>query len=155
MAGGRVLPAAAILWTVLLGGAFFIACGTSGANRSSASATPQASKPGTPLAKFRQEGLASYYSNRLAGRRTASGSTYRPERMTAAHRTLPFGTWVRVTRLSGDGRATGAEVVVQITDRGPFGGNKRILDVSYAAARALGMLRVGVVRVEVVAVPGP
>ena len=102
----------------------------------------------------RQQGLASYYSNKLAGRRTASGDIYRPQLLTAAHRKLPFGTQVRVTRLDYSGESSGASVVVLINDRGPFGAN-RILDLSYAAARALGMLRAGVVRVEVLVLGKP
>lgn len=92
-------------------------------------------------------GSASYYSDTLAGRSTASGETYLPEGYTAAHRTLPFGTVLRVTRLD-----TGDVVYVRVTDRGPFGRRGRILDLSRAAAERLNMLRVGVtqVRAEVV-----
>lgn len=105
---------------------------------------------------LRQRGLASYYSNRLAGRPTASGQPYRPEGLTAAHRFLPLGTWVKVTRVGDDERLRGPSVTVRVNDRGPFG-KRRILDLSLAAARALGMLRVGVakVEVEVVSAPGP
>jgi rare lipoprotein A len=97
-----------------------------------------------------QEGYASYYSDRLAGRSTASGEPYRPERFTAAHRTLPFGTVVRVQR-----RDSPAEVVVRINDRGPFAGAQRVIDLSRAAAERLGMIRAGVVpvRVEVQRLP--
>jgi rare lipoprotein A len=79
----------------------------------------------------------------------ASGEPYEPSQPFAAHRTLPFGTVVRVVRTS-DKRA----VVVRITDRGPFGSKRRILDVSRAAAERLGMVRDGSVevRVEVLAV---
>jgi rare lipoprotein A len=88
-----------------------------------------------------QEGRASYYAHLFDGRRTASGERYDPERMTAAHATLPFGTWVRVTR------AGGPSVEVRINDRCGCGGG-RIVDLSQAAARRLDMIRVGTVRVR-------
>ena len=94
------------------------------------------------------EGDASYYSDGLAGHPTASGELYRPLAFTAAHRRLPLGTVLRITR------SDGAKVVyVRVNDRGPYGSKRRILDLSRAAARELGMLRAGVLRVraEVVA----
>jgi rare lipoprotein A len=90
-------------------------------------------------------GQATYYSDKFNGRRTASGELYDSEAFTAAHRTLPFGTLVRVLR--SDDRTH--YVCVRITDRGPFGSRKRIIDVSKAAARRLSMLRAGVVDVRV------
>jgi rare lipoprotein A len=89
------------------------------------------------------EGRASYYSDRLAGRSTASGEPYDPRRLTAASRDLPFGTRVRVTRVD-----TGASVVVRINDRGPFRDRRRILDLSRAAAERLDMIRAGVVDIQ-------
>lgn len=96
-------------------------------------------------------GKASYYSSRLAGRKTASGQPYDPELLTAAHRSLPFGTRVRVVR-----EDTGHAVTVTINDRGPFAGQDRIIDVSGRAAHMLEMHRAGVVsvRVEVLEVAG-
>lgn len=88
-------------------------------------------------------GEASYYADRFIGRTTASGDRYDPDAMTAAHRTLPFGARVRVTRLS-----TGRSVVVRINDRGPFV-RGRIIDLSHAAARKLDMIREGVVTVSI------
>jgi rare lipoprotein A len=88
-----------------------------------------------------ERGLASYYSDKLAGRRTASGAPYDPKALTAAHRTLPFGTEVDVVR---PGRG---HVRVRVTDRGPFAGD-RIIDLSRAAAEAIDMVRAGVVEVE-------
>lgn len=88
-------------------------------------------------------GRASYYSDALAGRSTASGEPYDPRALTAASRDLPFGTRVRVTRTD-----TGASVVVRINDRGPFRDHRRILDLSRAAAEALDMIRAGVVPIE-------
>ncbi len=90
-----------------------------------------------------QSGKASYYSDRLKNRPTASGEPYRPEKLTAAHRRLPFGTMVRVTRPK-----TGKSVVVRINDRGPYAGG-RIIDLSRKAAEALGIVRAGVARVTV------
>jgi len=91
-------------------------------------------------------GEASYYGKAFAGRKTASGETFEPERYTAAHRSLPFGTVLRVTRVS-----TRSVVYVRVNDRGPFGKKRRILDLSEAAAGELDMLRDGVceVRIEV------
>lgn len=82
-------------------------------------------------------GVASYYADRFSGQRTASGEAYDPDQFTAAHRTLAFGTRVRVTDMT-----TGQSVVVRVNDRGPWGG-KRIIDLSRAAARKLGLIRRG------------
>jgi rare lipoprotein A len=97
-----------------------------------------------------QVGKASWYGARHHGKRTASGERFDQHALTAAHRKLPFGTLVRVTN-----RANGRSVVVRINDRGPFGGGGRIIDVSHAAAKRLGMVEAGVapVRVEVVRRP--
>jgi|HubBroStandDraft_2_1064218.scaffolds.fasta_scaffold64178_2 rare lipoprotein A len=97
-----------------------------------------------------QTGFASWYGAALAGHRTASGERFDPEKMTAAHRSLPLGTWVEVLRVD-----TGRRVRVRINDRGPFGHADRIVDLSHAAARELDMLRAGVARVELRVVGGP
>lgn len=97
-----------------------------------------------------QRGYASWYGASLAGHRTASGERFDPAKMTAAHRTLPFGTWVEVRRADG-----GAATRVRITDRGPFGHDDRIIDLSRAAAEKLGMLKSGVAQVEVRVVDSP
>ncbi len=93
-----------------------------------------------------EEGVASWYGPGFQGRRTASGEIFDMYALTAAHRTLPFGSIVRVVRLD-----TGAAVTVRINDRGPFKKN-RIIDLSYAAAREIGLDRDGTawVRIEVV-----
>lgn len=88
-------------------------------------------------------GKATYYGDSLAGHRTANGETYEPKAFTAAHKKLPFGTIVRVTRLD-----SGEETYVRITDRGPFGPKDRIIDLSRAAAEELNMIRAGVVRIR-------
>lgn len=95
-------------------------------------------------------GRASYYSNRLVGRLMANGKKYESDRPYAAHRTLPFGSLIRVVRLS-----TGRAVVLRVMDRGPFGDRRRIVDVSRAAAERLDLLQVGVadVRVELLSEP--
>jgi rare lipoprotein A len=88
-----------------------------------------------------EEGRASYYGRRFAGRKTASGERYDPNGLTAAHKTLPFGTRIRVSRPGGP------SVTVRVNDRcGCPGG--RIVDLSESAARKLGMLRAGVVAVR-------
>jgi rare lipoprotein A len=107
------------------------------------------SEPDRPRAGGLAHGKASWYGGRFHGRRTASGERFDKRALTAAHRTLPFGTRVRVTNL-----ATGKSVVVRINDRGPFG-QGRILDVSEAAARRLGMIRAGVVVVTVEVLRAP
>jgi rare lipoprotein A len=90
-----------------------------------------------------EEGDASYYGPGFYGHRTASGEVLRPGTLTAAHRTLPFGSCVRVTVME-----TGRTVEVRINDRGPFVSG-RILDVSETAAQALGMVGKGVTRVRI------
>lgn len=107
-------------------------------------ATHFASTPA--LAQF--SGEASYYSDHLAGHRTASGERYRPMALTAAHRDLPLGTILRVTLRDGT-----KSVYVRVNDRGPYGSRRRVLDLSRAAFEQLGSRRRGVleVRAEVVA----
>ena len=89
-----------------------------------------------------QEGNASYYHDSLHGNLTANGETYNRQALTAAHRTLPFGTEVRVTNL-----ANGMSVRLRINDRGPFV-RSRIIDVSRRAAELLGFVREGVVDIR-------
>ena len=88
-------------------------------------------------------GLASFYGRKFHGRRTASGEKYDAHAMTCAHPSAPFGTRLRVTDLE-----SGKRVVVRVTDRGPFR-RGRIVDLSLAAAKELGMLERGVARVRV------
>ena len=98
-----------------------------------------------------QTGLAAYYSQRLEGRRTASGEAFSNAALTTAHQTLPFGTRVRVTRVKG-----GKSVILRVNDRGPTQPN-RIVDVTRAAAQRLGFMRAGLteVKLEVVQAPRP
>jgi rare lipoprotein A len=91
-------------------------------------------------------GSASWYGGKFHGRTTANGERYDMHKLTAAHKTLPFGTKVKITN-----QRNGETVVVRINDRGPYAG-RRIIDLSRAAADKIGMLRSGVapVRVEVI-----
>jgi rare lipoprotein A len=98
--------------------------------------------PAAPVLRELERGQASWYGPRFHGRRTASGERYDQHALTAAHKTLPFGTLVRVRSL-----VTGKEVDVRVTDRGPFV-RGRIIDVSRAAAEALGMTGLGVKQVS-------
>lgn len=93
--------------------------------------------------RYRETGLASYYAHRFHGRRTASGETYLEDRLTAAHRRLPFGTRLKVTNTTN-----GREVHVRVNDRGPFV-QGRIIDLSHAAAQKIKMVRQGIVKVTV------
>ena len=88
-------------------------------------------------------GPASWYGGKFHGRRTANGERFDMNEMTAAHRSLPFGTRVRVTN-----ERNGRSVVVRINDRGPFVGN-RIIDLSRGAAAAVGMVNTGVAPVRI------
>jgi rare lipoprotein A len=87
-------------------------------------------------------GQASYYGREFMGSRTASGEKFDPDAMTAAHRTVAFGNRIRVTNLSN-----GKDVVVRVNDRGPWK-KGRIIDISYAAAKQIGMHRSGTARVK-------
>lgn len=90
-----------------------------------------------------QQGKASYYSKKFHGRRTASGERIHADSLTCAHRYYPFGTLLKVKHI-GNGR----EVIVKVNDRGPYS-RGRVIDLSYRAAKELGMLAQGVSTVEV------
>ena len=92
---------------------------------------------------YTQKGVASYYHDSLHGRKTASGEVYNKRILSAAHKSLPLGTKVRVTKAS-----SGKSIVVKINDRGPFV-KGRIIDLSRRAARRLGIIGSGVAKVEV------
>ncbi len=100
----------------------------------------------TKVAAAPEEGVAAFYADRFEGRRTASGERYDGRQLTCAHRTHPFGAILEVTDL-----ATGRSVRVRVNDRGPWT-KGRILDLSKAAARTLGMIERGTARVRVVRV---
>jgi len=109
----------------------------------------RAAIPSPVVGSLPEVGVASWYGHPYHGRASASGEIYDMEQMTAAHRTLPFGTWVRVFNLDND-----KTVDVRINDRGPFVDN-RVIDLSHAAARAIGMIGPGLarVRLEIMATP--
>ena len=120
--------------------------------------TPLALEPTPPVARSPEAstpeagehigtGEASYYGQELAGNRTASGERFDPDELTAAHRTLPLGSRLRVVN-----ERTGASVVVRVNDRGPFA-DDRVLDVSESAAREIGMIRRGTARVRMELLP--
>lgn len=88
-------------------------------------------------------GIASYYANRFHGRKTASGETYNKDGFTCAHLKYGFGTKLRVKHLD-----TGKEVIVRVTDRGPYS-KKYTIDLSYAAAKELGIVQAGHARVAI------
>lgn len=104
-------------------------------------ATPSTANP--PSTTHQLEGMASYYSDEFNGRRTSSGETYDMHDFTAAHRTLPFNTKIRVLNLEN-----GRSVVVRVNDRGPFK-DDRVLDLSLGAAKELGLIENGTARVRI------
>jgi rare lipoprotein A len=109
--------------------------------------TPVSTRPAPPSAQveegWTEKGIASWYGEPYHGRQTASGEIYDMHAMTAAHKTLPFGAVVKVSR-----RDTGADVKVRVNDRGPFI-EGRIIDLSYAAARSIGLDIDGVAPVKI------
>lgn len=127
MLNGRLIPALAVLLIAL----------------------PMSASAKSVKAGYTQQGIASYYGGKFHGRKTASGEVYNQWGRSAAHKSLPLGTRVRVTKLSN-----GRSITVRINDRGPFV-KGRIIDLSRGAAQDLGIIKSGVakVRVEVLSVP--
>ncbi|EZQ11480.1 MULTISPECIES: septal ring lytic transglycosylase RlpA family protein [unclassified Acinetobacter] len=99
--------------------------------------------------RFSQTGVASWYGRQFHGRKTASGETFDMNALTAAHRSLPLNCYIRVTN-----KSNGKSVVVKVNDRGPFHGN-RVVDLSYGAAKSLGITNAGTARVSIERVDGP
>lgn len=99
--------------------------------------------------KFSQTGVASWYGRQFHGRKTASGETFDMNELTAAHRSLPLNCYIRVTN-----KENGKSVVVKVNDRGPFHGN-RVVDLSYGAAKRLGITNSGTAKVNIERVDGP
>jgi rare lipoprotein A len=99
--------------------------------------------------RFSQTGVASWYGRQFHGRKTANGETFDMNGLTAAHRSLPLNCYIRVTN-----KDNGKSVVVRVNDRGPFHGN-RVLDLSYGAAKSLGITNAGTARVNIERVDGP
>ena len=128
---------------VILVGILFPCVAGNGTAHAATSNVPDV-KP-TPAARkhWFQVGRASWYGTMFQGRKTASGEKFDTNAMTAAHRTLPLGSWVRVTNLKNQ-----RSVVVKINDRGPYA-RGRVIDLSYAAAAVLGMRGAGVGKVKI------
>jgi rare lipoprotein A len=113
-------------------------------------ATPEGPKKDAPVATSRvkktlqwlQVGQASWYGLKFQGKRTASGESFDMNNLTCAHRTLPLGSWIRVTNLKNR-----RSIFVRVTDRGPMPEN-RVVDLSQAAARAVGISGIGKVKLE-------
>jgi rare lipoprotein A len=125
------------------GPALALAAALAAAGCSHTPSRPPAEERTSPRPRPAEVGVASYYGREFQGRRTASGERYDRRALTCAHPRYPFGTLLRVTELE-----SGRSVVVRVTDRGPFA-EGRIIDLSWAAARALGMLERGLARVAV------
>ncbi len=105
--------------------------------------------PSAPSLSSGETGTASWYGHPYHGRAAANGEIYNMEKLTAAHRTLAFGTWVRVTNLANE-----KSVEVRIIDRGPFVGG-RIIDLSHAAAEVIDMVGSGIARVRLDIISAP
>ena len=90
-----------------------------------------------------ETGNASYYADKFEGKKTASGATFQQRKLTAAHKTLPFGTKIKVTNVT-----TGKTVKVKVNDRGPFVAG-RIIDLSKRAAEKIGLVQKGILQVEI------
>ena len=99
--------------------------------------------------KFSQNGVASWYGRQFHGRKTASGERFDMNALTAAHRSLPLNCYIRVTTNNN-----GKSVIVKVNDRGPFHGN-RVLDLSYGAAKRIGLTDAGTTNVNIERVDGP
>jgi rare lipoprotein A len=111
-----------------------------------AASAPASAPPATASAAASETGKIAWYGRKFAGRKTASGEAFNPEALTMAHKTLPFGTRVKITNPKNS-----KSVTVRVNDRGPTQPD-RVGDVSYAAARKLGMLKSGVIEAELVVV---
>jgi len=131
---GRPGPAAAI---------FFCSLIVFEAGRAASGATPDGKSEPVAGASTAMEGVASFYGKEHHGKKTANGETFDMNKLTAAHRALPFGAKVKVTNLTNN-----RSVIVRINDRGPFIAG-RMIDLSQAAAERLDMIEAGVVRVKV------
>jgi len=132
-AGGRAIQ----LYAVVLGAASLAACAQSSVVTQKSPSLEHHRT--TSVATNRHYGVASFYTE---GTQTASGERFDTHELTAAHRTLPFGTRLRVTNV-----ATGRSVTVRVNDRGPFVSG-RVIDVSYSAAETLGMVGRGIAKVK-------
>jgi rare lipoprotein A len=126
---------------------FTLLCGCGAKPRAKVQTPPRVPTPARIGAL--ETGIASWYGVPYDGRHTSSGEIFDMTKLTAAHRTLPFNTWLEVTNLSN-----GKQVDVRITDRGPFV-DGRIIDLSLAAAREIDMVRQGITRVRLKVIAAP
>lgn len=129
--------------TIGLAAAMLLIAGCLPASRRSSGSTPHGGTHGGSVPLAIAEGEASYYADNLEGRATASGEPYRRTELTAAHRTYPFGTLLRVINTRN-----GRDVIVRVNDRGPFKAS-RVVDLSRRAAEDLLMIADGVVPVRI------
>jgi rare lipoprotein A len=133
----------AILFTILIATLSLV----TGCARKTSAHVPASVKPAS--IGETETGIASWYGVPFNGRRSANGEVFDMEKLTAAHRTFPFDTWVEVTNLENK-----KHIDVRITDRGPFV-NGRIIDLSLAAAREIDMVAAGIVKVRIKVIPKP
>jgi rare lipoprotein A len=153
-----------VVLSVLFSGLLIQACSVLPVTEPVSVPAPQQPHPGQPkpyrvfgvwyhpiadASGYEEEGLASWYGEEFHGRKTSNGETYDMYGITAAHKTLPLGTWVRVHNL-----ANNRTLDMRINDRGPFV-KERIIDLSYGAAKALDTVKVGVAPVRVIALGIP
>jgi rare lipoprotein A len=130
--------------------AMLMALGTGGALAQASAAAATSASAATAATSASESGKIAWYGRKFSGHKTASGEIYNPDKLTMAHKTLPFGTRVKVTN-----PANGKSVVLRVNDRGPTQAD-RVGDVSLAAARGLGMVKAGVIDAELSVVePGP
>ena len=126
---------------------YIISCASSGDKPTSASRrhtpVPSVESASSPTSSYQAVGIASWYGGKFHGRKTASGERFNQNALTCAHRTLPFGTALKVTNL-----ANGKSIVVRVNDRGPVS-KKRLIDLSKAAAKALDFLKSGLAKVDI------
>jgi len=113
-----------------------------GAAASAPTSAPTAAPAAAPTDSAAERGKIAWYGRKFAGRKTASGEAFNPEALTMAHKTLPFGTRVKITNPKNN-----KSVIVRVNDRGPTQAD-RVGDVSYAVARKLGMVKSGVIEAE-------
>lgn len=130
----------------LAAGAAALSVAAAGAQTGAPAAAASAPAAPAAAAAATENGRLAWYGKKFAGRKTASGEAFNPEALTMAHKTLPFGTLVKVTNPKN-----GKSVTLRVNDRGPTQAD-RVGDVSYAAARRLGMLKSGVIDAELTVV---
>ena len=135
-----------IVHSVLVAAIFLLGASGAIAQPAATASAAASAAPATASTAASETGKIAWYGRKFAGRKTASGEAFNPEALTMAHKTLPFGTRVKVTNPKN-----GKSVTVRVNDRGPTQAD-RVGDVSYAAARKLGMIKPGVIEAELTVV---